>query len=116
MAGEVIVKPWGFEKVLVVAVDYKIKEITVKPGARLSYQSHEDRNENWTLIAGEGLLTLDGYELSMKKDDFIQIFAEQKHRIKNTSAEHDLVFVEIQTGDYCGDDDIRRWEDDFGRS
>lgn len=111
MSCEVIVKTWGYEKVLFVALDYKIKEITIKPGQRLDLVSHEDRDELWTILSGEGLLTLDGYELSMKKDDFIKIFADQKHRLKNTSAEHDLVFVEVQTGDYCLDTDHQIYED-----
>lgn len=107
-------RPWGSFEILAEGKTYKIKKIIVNPGMQLSLQSHSDRNESWEILSGEGLLTLDGYQIDMKKDDSIKIYAEQKHRIKNISAEHDLIFIEVQTGD-CDELDIKRYDDDWNR-
>ena len=112
-------RPWGYYEVLLDAKDCKVKRITVLPGKRLSLQYHEKRDELWQIISGEAKITLGGeglryeeFEL-LSQDDFF-IFRKQHHRIENIGEEN-LVFIEIQTGDYFGEDDIIRLQDDYGR-
>lgn len=108
------IRPWGFYEVLVEQNDFKVKKITVNPCSKLSYQSHSQRQEVWTVLSGEGVVTIDGYELNVKYEDVIIILPQQKHRIANYSAKQ-LVFIEVQTGPYLGEDDIIRYDDDYGR-
>ena len=107
-------RPWGTYEVLLDAENCKVKRITVLPGQRLSLQYHEKRDELWQIISGKGILTLNDTEFVLEEQDTFTIFREQHHRIKNIG-EEDLVFIEIQTGDYFGEDDIIRIQDDYGR-
>lgn len=107
-------RPWGFYEVLCSETDYKVKRITVYPGQRLSLQRHRRRSEHWFVIKGEGLVTVDGKEVKVGPGSSVDIPRGALHRIANTGAE-DLVFVEVQTGDYLGEDDLERLEDDYGR-
>ncbi len=108
------VRPWGSYFILEVSPIHKVKRIEVLPGKRLSYQRHKFRAEHWLIVQGEGVLTLDGERRTMVAGDSVDIAIGQLHRIENTSTQ-DLVFVEVQTGTYFGEDDIERLEDDFGR-
>ena len=92
----------------------KVKRILVKEGMRLSLQSHEHRSENWTIVQGESLITLDTESKKYIRNDSVFIPAGTKHRIENIGA-GDVVFVEVQTGTYLGEDDIKRYEDDYNR-
>lgn len=107
-------KPWGNYIILLEDDNCKVKKITVKPGHRLSLQSHEKRNELWKIVQGNGLITLNDNIGEVTKGMTCQIPAKTKHRIENNSNE-DLIFVEIQTGTYFGEDDIIRYEDSYGR-
>ena len=107
-------RPWGSYEVLSEADDFKTKTITVKPGKRLSYQRHEHRSEHWFVVRGTGTVVLDGADKPVTAGDAIDIPVGTAHRMCNTGDE-DLVFVEVQTGTYFGEDDIVRLEDDFGR-
>ncbi len=107
-------RPWGFYEVLSDEHDHKVKRIIVYPGKRLSLQRHKRRSEHWHLVNGHALVTLDDKEIHLKKGMSIDIPVGASHRIKNTGT-GDLVFIEIQQGDYFGEDDIERLEDDFGR-
>lgn len=107
-------RPWGFFEVLADEPDHKIKRITVHPGRRLSLQRHHRRAEHWFVLRGEAAVTLGGRVLSVKSGDTIDIPAGENHRIANTGASS-LIFIEIQTGEYFGEDDIERAEDDYGR-
>lgn len=107
-------RPWGSYEVLSEADDFKTKTITVKPGKRLSYQRHEHRSEHWFVVRGTGTVVLDGADKPVAAGDAIDIPVGTAHRMCNTGDE-DLVFVEVQTGTYFGEDDIVRLEDDFGR-
>lgn len=107
-------RPWGGFEILCNEAFYKVKKIYVNPGQRLSYQSHESREENWVVVEGTALVTLDDKDIELKKGDQIHIKRKQKHRIKNVG-HNDLVFVEVQTGDYFGEDDITRYQDDYQR-
>ena len=107
-------RPWGKFYVLQETSDYKIKRIEVNSGQRLSYQYHNKRSEVWTIIEGEGNICLNGKYKKYKKNDTILIPQGMKHRIENTGV-HKIVFIEIQTGEYFGEDDIIRLEDDYNR-
>ncbi|MGC8659101.1 MAG: phosphomannose isomerase type II C-terminal cupin domain, partial [Desulfomonilaceae bacterium] len=107
-------RPWGYYRVLSDLEDHKVKRIVVYPGKRLSLQSHRRRSEHWIFIGGAGLVTLDSEEIFVEAGQSIFIPVGVKHRIKNPGSEP-TVFIEVQTGDYFGEDDIERFEDDFGR-
>jgi mannose-6-phosphate isomerase len=108
-------RPWGAYTVLEDAADHKVKEITVLPGKRLSYQRHAKRSEHWFVVRGEGVVVLDGEEKRIGPASAIDVPVGVAHRIANTG-EAELVFIEVQHGSYFGEDDIVRIEDDFGRS
>jgi glycosyltransferase involved in cell wall biosynthesis/quercetin dioxygenase-like cupin family protein len=107
-------RPWGFYEILSDRDDHKVKRITVYTGKRLSYQRHFRRAEHWYVVSGEALATRDGVEYVLKSGEAIDIPVGSWHRIKNIGSEN-LVFIEVQTGDYFGEDDIERAEDDYGR-
>ena len=107
-------RPWGRYDVLADGPSYKVKAITVEPGKRLSYQQHARRSEHWFVVAGTGRVTLDGVAKDLGSGDAVDVPQGVAHRMENTGREP-LVFVEVQTGDYFGEDDIVRLEDDFGR-
>jgi mannose-6-phosphate isomerase len=107
-------RPWGSFTVLDEGAGYKVKRIEVLPGKRLSYQRHARRQEHWMVVAGTGKITLDGREITLRTGETADIPVGSAHRIEN-SGDQTLVFIEIQRGDYLGEDDITRLEDDFGR-
>lgn len=107
-------RPWGKYYVLEDKPHYKLKRIEVNPGHRLSYQFHHHRQEFWTVIEGEAVVTLDGEEITVKYGESIHIPLGAKHRIENRSSAL-VVFIEVQTGTYFGEDDIVRLQDDYDR-
>ncbi len=107
-------RPWGRFEVLADEPSYKAKKITVDAGAQLSYQMHHQRNEHWVVIAGSGQVILNEKPIDLKAGESIHVPAGAKHRIRNTGAEP-LIFVEVQTGTYFGEDDIIRYKDDYNR-
>lgn len=109
------VRPWGSYTVLDEGISYKVKRIEVLPGKRLSYQKHAHRAEHWFVVSGVALVTLDGVDLTVPVGQAIDIPLGAAHRVANPG-EVDLVFVEVQRGDYLGEDDIVRLQDDFGRA
>lgn len=109
-------RPWGRYDVLYNGEDCKIKRITVKPNKRLSLQSHNKRDEHWTIISGSGTVTINEVHHIAKPGRDFYIKRGELHRITNDSEENDLIFSEIQTGEYFGEDDIIRYEDDYGRN
>lgn len=108
-------RPWGSYDVLDDADSHKVKRIDVKPGQRLSYQRHERRAEHWFVVAGRAEVTIDGEVVSLSEGEAIDIPRGAAHRIANPG-DRPLVFIEVQHGDYFGEDDIERLEDDFGRA
>jgi mannose-6-phosphate isomerase len=108
-------RPWGFFEVLSDREDHKVKRITVYPGKRLSYQRHRRRSEHWHVVAGSPVVTLDGRDIGLAAGQSVDIATGQAHRIANPGEEN-VVFIEVQRGDYFGEDDIERLEDDFGRA
>ena len=108
-------RPWGAFFVLEDEPGHKVKRIVVKPGHRLSYQTHARRAEHWFVVAGTGSVTLDGTAIRVAAGAAVDIPVETAHRVENVG-EDDLVFIEVQHGTYFGEDDIVRLEDDFGRA
>jgi mannose-6-phosphate isomerase-like protein (cupin superfamily) len=113
--GPVEHRPWGWYRVLDDSDDHKVKEIEVNPKSRLSYQSHSQRSEVWTVISGEALVTIDDKITELNINESIFIPVNSKHRLENKS-DMKLNIIEIQTGSYFGEDDIERYEDDYNRS
>jgi mannose-6-phosphate isomerase len=107
-------RPWGHFCVLEDAVHHKVKRIVVSPGQRLSLQKHGRRREHWFVVEGEALVTLNGQDIHLATGDAVNILEEAWHRVQNLG-EIPLVFIEVQTGDYFGEDDITRADDDYGR-
>ena len=108
-------RPWGTFMVLDEGAGYKVKRIEVLPGKRLSYQRHARRAEHWVVVAGAAKVTLDGREITVPAGQAIDIPLGAAHRVENPGADT-LTFIEVQRGDYLGEDDITRLEDDFGRA
>ena len=108
-------RPWGSFTVLDEGDDFKVKRLEVLPQKRLSYQRHKHRAEHWFVVRGTAKVTLNDREILVKSGESVDIRTGDKHRVENPDAEQLLVFIETQTGDYFGEDDIERFEDDFGR-
>jgi len=109
-------RPWGYYK-NVEGNDtsgFKMKKICVYPGKRLSLQSHKHRSEHWVIAKGEANVLVGNRTMILKKDDYVYIPVNALHRIENIGDEL-LEFTETQIGSYLGEDDIVRYEDDFGR-
>ena len=107
-------RPWGRFYVLHDELIYKLKRIEVDPGGRLSYQYHNKRSEAWTIVEGTGTITLDEVVKDYKSGETILIPQGVKHRIENKGIQK-VVFIEVQTGTYFGEDDIVRIDDDYNR-
>jgi mannose-6-phosphate isomerase-like protein (cupin superfamily) len=108
-------RPWGFYRVLSDQNDHKVKQITVWPGKRLSLQSHQRRAEHWLIVSGQARVTLNAQYYDLEAQEAIDIPRGAAHRIQNIG-QCPLVFIEVQQGEYFGEDDITRLEDDFGRT
>ena len=108
-------RPWGRFEVLKDETYYKSKVIRVEPGQKISYQSHSKRAEHWVIVKGEALVILDDKEIIVKQGEHIYIPRNSKHRIMNRT-ESLVEFIEVQVGSYFGEDDIVRYQDDYGRN
>jgi mannose-6-phosphate isomerase len=108
-------RPWGYYRVLADEADHKVKRICVHPGQRLSLQRHRRRREHWYVVAGEAVVTRDCEEIPLAAGQAADIPRGAAHRIRNDGGT-DLIFIEVQTGEYFGEDDIERLEDDYGRA
>ena len=106
-------RPWGWWRSLELDEDFKIKHIYVASGEKLSLQTHKFRSEIWTIAHGSGFITLDDQILPAEKGDVFKIEKGQIHRAEG--GENGMHIVEVQTGDYLGEDDIIRLEDIYGR-
>ena len=108
-------RPWGRFVSIDHGAGYQVKRIEVLAAKRLSYQTHAHRAEHWLVVRGEALVTLDGEDHPLTAGDSIDIPVGSAHRMANPGPET-LVFIEIQRGDYLGEDDIVRLSDDYGRA
>jgi len=109
-----VARPWGTYTVLQDSARFKIKRVEVKPGASLSLQMHHHRNEHWVVVSGTALVVNGDATLMLKTNESTYIPAGHKHRLENPGTEN-LVIIEVQVGDYLGEDDIMRFEDRYGR-
>jgi len=108
-------RPWGTYTVLEEGLRFKIKRIVVKPGASLSLQMHHHRSEHWVVVSGMAKVVNGDREFFVAIDESTYIPAGHKHRLENPGLV-DLVMIEVQSGEYLGEDDIVRFEDNYGRS
>lgn len=108
-------RPWGSYTILAEGEGYKVKRITIKPGAKLSLQMHYHRSEHWTVISGTGKLTLDDKVVIFKENESTYIPIAVKHRLENPG-QIPLSIIEVQNGRYLGEDDIVRFDDEYGRT
>jgi mannose-1-phosphate guanylyltransferase/mannose-1-phosphate guanylyltransferase/mannose-6-phosphate isomerase len=108
-------RPWGRFKNLLDTEYTKVKLLEVDPGKRLSYQSHSKRRESWTIVRGQARVTLNDQIHELKVGEHIDIPMGARHRLENLGTEI-LAVVEAQTGSYFGEDDIKRYEDDWNRT
>ncbi len=107
-------RPWGTYTVLEEGSGFKIKRIVVKPGAALSLQMHHHRSEHWIVVSGTALVVNDGQEMLLQTNQSTYIAAGYQHRLSNPGV-IELVMIEVQSGQYLGEDDIVRFEDQYGR-
>lgn len=107
-------RPWGSYTVLEEGPFFKIKRIIVNPGGKLSLQMHMHRNEHWVVVSGTATVYIDGSQQILLANQSTYIPAGSKHRLVNDGL-IDLVMIEVQTGQYLGEDDITRFDDHYGR-
>ena len=108
-------RPWGTYTVIEEGPDYKIKRIVVNPGGKLSLQMHHHRNEHWVVITGKAEIVNGEKVLHLNANESTYIPKETQHRLTNLG-DTPLVIIEAQVGDYLGEDDIVRFEDQYGRA
>lgn len=107
-------RPWGGYEVLQTGDTHQVKRIEVAAGKRFSLQTHARRAEVWVVVGGEGKATVGKKEIAVRRGSVVQVGVGEVHRMHNTGQDP-LVFIEVQLGDYLGEDDIVRLEDDFDR-
>ena len=107
-------RPWGSYTILEDAADCKVKRLTVRPGGVLSLQLHHRRSEHWTVVSGTAKVRLGDREFLLNRNESTYIPIETLHRLENPTA-HDVHLIEVQCGEYFGEDDIVRLEDKYGR-
>ena len=107
-------RPWGWYETIDEGENFKVKRIGVKPMAKLSYQSHQFRNEHWVVVKGQASIVRDGEEITLHQDESTYIKKGVKHQLINNQ-ESLLEIIEVQTGEKVVEDDIIRFEDIYGR-
>jgi|TARA_Y100000031_G_scaffold132150_1_gene152972 mannose-6-phosphate isomerase-like protein (cupin superfamily) len=108
-------RPWGSFEVLAGGPGFQVKRLTLKTESRLSLQWHRHRDETWVVARGTAKVTVGEEEHTLGRGQSIYVARNVHHRIENISSVEPLEIIEVQTGDYLGEDDIVRIEDDFGR-
>ncbi|NDF99649.1 MAG: mannose-1-phosphate guanylyltransferase/mannose-6-phosphate isomerase, partial [Chitinophagia bacterium] len=109
-----VLRPWGAYDSIDRGPGYQVKRISVKPGERLSLQLHHHRAEHWVVVRGTAKVQLGNQEIILRANQSIYIPPKEKHSLENLGPEV-LELIEVQTGDYLGEDDIVRFEDRYGR-
>ena len=107
-------RPWGSFTILDEGEGFKVKRISVNPGHKLSLQYHHHRSEHWTVVQGEASVTVGEYIKKVKVNESVYIPLKEKHALANEGEEL-MQLIEVQVGDYLGEDDIVRLEDRYGR-
>ncbi len=114
LAHPVVHRPWGHYQTVDQGEGFQVKHIMVKPGAKLSLQLHHHRAEHWVVVSGTAKVTLGDDTMTLTANQATYIPTETKHRLENTG-ESPLRVIEVQSGDYLGEDDIVRFDDIYGR-
>ncbi|WP_289295810.1 phosphomannose isomerase type II C-terminal cupin domain [uncultured Reyranella sp.] len=115
VAAEPVLRPWGAYESIAADPGYQVKRIVVAPGGCLSRQRHARRAEHWVVVQGTAIVELDGIERELRPDQSIYIPLRAIHRLTNRT-DRPLVLIEVQCGDYVGEDDIERFDDVYGRT
>ncbi len=115
VVNEIYYRPWGSYQTLALAPGYQVKILTINSGGRLSLQKHFKRAEHWVVVKGSPTLTINDKTQVYHVNESVYIPKEAVHRIENF-AQEESVLIEVQVGDYLGEDDIVRIEDVYGRS
>lgn len=108
-------RPWGNFRVLLKEANTQVKRLEILPGLQFSLQKHLKRTERWIIVQGTGLATIGHAQKNVSSGSFVEIPCGEIHRMKNTGKDP-LVIIEVQFGDYLGEDDIVRLQDDFNRA
>jgi mannose-6-phosphate isomerase-like protein (cupin superfamily) len=108
-------RPWGHYLILDEGPGFKVKRIVVEPGGRLSLQRHSRRAEYWVVVKGRARVTLEERQFDLDVNQSVAIPLGAKHRLENPWAEP-LEIIEVQCGDYLGEDDIQRFADAYART
>ena len=111
---QTVYRPWGSYTVLEESTNFKIKRIVVNPGAKLSMQMHKHRAEHWVVVSGVATITNNEIEFTLNENQSTYISKTHRHRLENKGSEP-LAIIEVQCGDYVGEDDIVRFDDKYGR-
>lgn len=106
-------RPWGWYENLKEDTGYKVKRLYVQPNQRISLQYHNQRDEHWVVVSGDGTLELNEDIKKLKVGDYIFVPVLSKHRI--TGGNNGIIIVEVQLGKICNEEDIVRIEDAYGR-
>ncbi len=114
-AQPIVLRPWGSYQVLFESERYQIKRIVVNRQHRLSYQMHHHRSEHWVITAGTAKVTLEDQLHLLSEGESIFVSRGMKHRLENPG-HVPLVVIEVQCGEYLGEDDIVRFKDDYARA
>lgn len=109
-----VYRPWGKYEILIEQSNYKVKKITVFPGAKLSLQLHNRRSEHWIVVKGAADVVNGDQEIRLNENESTYIPAGNKHRLSNSGTDN-LEIIEVSTGDYFGEDDIVRYDDIYNR-
>lgn len=113
--GKTYERPWGWYKTIAQDQGFQAKVIHVIPGGRLSLQSHKQRAEHWVVVKGKPTITINDSVKEYAVNQGVYIPLEAKHRLENLSKES-VEIVEVQVGNYLGEDDIVRYDDFYGRT
>ena len=112
--GKTYERPWGSYKTLELKPGFQVKTVTANPGGRLSLQSHAHREEHWVVVSGSPTITVNENVRVYQVGEKVTIPVGAKHRLENFATEPATI-VEVQLGDYLGEDDIVRYDDMYGR-
>lgn len=107
-------RPWGWYETLVTGPRFQVKRIIVQPGGKLSLQSHRKRAEHWVVVVGTARVTIGGRAEELGPDQSCYVPLGERHRLENPGGE-DLQLIEVQSGEYLGEDDITRYDDAYAR-
>ena len=105
-------RPWGYFRTIAKGENFHVKIINVLPGGKLFLQSHKHRSEHWVVVKGRASVIRDDQEIELNTNESVYINIGQKHQLSNDK-EEDLEIIEVQTGDYFGEDDIIRYSDEY---